>query len=387
MKYQYFFRIFRFFIFVIICINISLTFFSERSQYLSKTYWDRYPGLQKAYYDSIYANKKGTWLNDKILYSFAGGAFMKGVNPVLINPEVSPLGRYIIGLSTVLFNNENVLNGFFVIMTLFLTYIISRQVVKSKTVALLPIFFLSFEPIFKNQIINTPLLDIMHAVFLLLFFYLFNKSLKSPQRSLLSIFLANCALGCFIATKFYILGLPIVIASIIVLINNKLKKHFLQFILTLPIAIGILLSTYIQAIITGYPVSDFLGIQKWIFIYNSGHMQYPFSVWPLLMFNYWYVWWGNIPVLSDPQWFISWPILVIFTFLTLFLYLKKLIRTNKAVEILLVWVFAYLLMLSTSDASTRYFVILIPVLYIITIFCIEEIVNKLLVSKKFFTNI
>lgn len=383
MKYQHFLPIlFRLFLIVIICINLLTTFFSVRMLYIRQDYWLRYPKLRSAYYDSIYANKKGSWINDEILYSFAGGAFMQGVSPILINPEVSPLGRYIIGISAILFNNENILNGFFAVLTLLLTYVVTCQVVKSKSAAVLPVFFLSFEPIFKNQIINTPLLDIMHAVFLLSYFCLFNKSLKSSPRSFIFIFLANIILGCFISTKFYILGLPVILASLIVLIHLDLRKHILYYIATLPLSIGILLLTYIQVIFTGYPLSDFFGIQKWIFLYNSGHLHYPFSVWPLLLFNRWHAWWGEKPIISDPQWFISWPILVLLTALTVFLYLKNKIRKNKAVEILIIWAVSYLLLLSVSDASTRYFVILIPVLYIIASYGIEEIITMSLKKVK-----
>lgn len=385
MKFQHLFiTIFRILLVIIICLNLSKTFFSVRNLYLRTDYRERYPILKKAYYDSIYANKKGKWINDEILYAFAGGAFMQGVSPVLINPEVPPLGRYIIGVSTVLFYNENTLNGLFAILTLLFTYLVAKQVTNSSNLALLPVFFLSFESIFKNQIINTPLLDIMQAVFLLACFYSFNKSLKSSRR-LLFIFLANICLGCFISTKFYILGLPIVLASLAVFTIHNLKTHLRYYLITLPFAVGILLLSYAQAIITGYPLSDFLGIQKWILLYNSGHLHFPFSVWQLLLFNRWHVWWGNVPVISDSQWFISWPILTISTLLAAISYFKGKFRENRNSEILFIWAFAYLLLLSISDASTRYFVILIPVLYILTTYFLKELysvyINKYQVTK------
>src|SRR5581483_11711693 len=72
----------------LIIFNLASVIFLQRDKYLSSNYWQRFPSLKKAYYDSIYANKKGGFIPDEVLYSFNGGALIQGVSPILINPEI-----------------------------------------------------------------------------------------------------------------------------------------------------------------------------------------------------------------------------------------------------------------------------------------------------------
>lgn len=74
-------------------------------------------------------------ISDSELYSYVGYRYMQGENPSLLNPEHPPLGKYLIGISILLFNNENVILliiGFLCLILVFLiTYLISHSLFSS----------------------------------------------------------------------------------------------------------------------------------------------------------------------------------------------------------------------------------------------------------------
>lgn len=374
-------KIFQAILLLIIVYNFSSVIWQNKDKYLSNTYWQEYSNLKQVYYGSIYKNKYGTWLPDETLYSYIGGALIKGANPILLNPEVPPLGTYLIGISILVFSNQSIIIAIFGVFTLLLMYLIGRQIYSSNLIALLPPLFLSFEPIFKNQLVYTPLLDIIQLTFLLAIFYFFNKSIIKDNYKRYYL-LVVVFLGFFISTKFFGTGVAVAGALIATLLLNFNKKRFMFFVAMLPLSIIILYSTYFRVLIDGYPIHRFLGIQKWIYLYNTGHLTQPFTLWPLLFFNQWHVWFGNKPVISDPQWMITWPVFVALSLLTIFLYFFIFKTKKKEVEILFLWIVMYLLLMSFVQISARYFVILIPVLYLVGIYGIKQYFNISHIIKK-----
>lgn len=353
----------------IIFLNIASVVLQNKTKYFTFDYWQRYENLKYTYENSQYVQKnpKLGWIPDEFVNAYAGGSYLKGISPILIAPDTPPLGRYLIGLSALIFNNENIIILIASLSSLFLMYFLGMQIIKNQTISLLPPLFLSFEPIFKSQLIYVPLLDILQLPFLLSSFIIFNKAVnENNKKQVINFLLANISLGCFISIKFFITGF-IVIASwgIIILLR---RKHLLKFILTLPIAPVVLLLTYIKVLFTGYSFMHFLGVQKWVFLYHKSQLILPFSIWPLILFNKWYVWYGNKPIISDPQWRITWPIILILSLLTIVFYLFKKIKHNPNIEVLMLWLVFYLLFFSIGQITARYLVIFLPILYIVSIF-------------------
>jgi hypothetical protein len=366
----------------VIFFNVVNTVYGLRDKYFSSDYWQRFPSLEKTYLDSQYINKNPPgWVPDQVIQSYAGGALIKGMNPIYVIPDTPPLGKYLIGLSALIFNNENTVILIFLLLSLVLMYKLSYQIFESKIMAIIPSFLLSFEPIFKNQLIYAPLLDIIQLVFLLFAFIFFNKALSS-KKSLLFFLLANVFVGFFISTKFFITGIIIEAAFYFVIFIRKDKKRFFELTLTVPVAVIILLLSYIRVLILGYPIHKFLGIQKWIFLYHKSQLILPFSIWPLMLLNKWYVWYGSKPVISDPQWLITWPIMTLLTIVTTIFGIIRTIKINENVLVLISWAILYFGFFSFGQISSRYFVILIPILYIISVYGVLEFVKKAVFNKK-----
>jgi hypothetical protein len=127
-------------------------------------------------------------------------------------------------------------------------------------------------------------------------------------------------------------------------------------------------------------LNRFFGIQKWIFLYNKGHLTKPFSIWPLLLLNRWYLSYGKQAISSDPQWLVSWPAVTIISVITTVAYFLKRM-SKREIEPIFFWTASYLLLMSFVDSSARYFVILIPILYIIAVYGIAEVYKVFKVSK------
>lgn len=356
-----------------IVYNLFSPVFLTKSKYFLFEYWQNFDSLKKVYLNSQYVNKNPQgWIPDETVNSYAGGEYIKGENPVLIAADTPPLGRYIIGLSVIIFNNENILTLVFASISLLMMFAIGKQIFSSNALAIIPPALFSFEPIFKNQIIYSPLLDIFQLFFLLASFFYFNKGLLS-KKSTLMFATSNIFLGLFISTKFFITGITIVAAWFIVLLIRRQKEKIKTLIFTLPISIIILLFSYIRLFAFDYSIRSFLGVQKYVFLYHKSQLILPLTIWPLLLFNKWFVWFGDKPIISDPQWLFTWPILTIISIITLILYATKKITISPSLEVLLAWVVFYIGFFSFGQISSRYFVILIPILYIISLYGIVSL--------------
>lgn len=358
----------------IVIFNIGSVVLSQQSKYTSQDYWERFSGLKQTYLDSQYANKnpKG-WIPDEYVNAYAGGAYIKGVSPILIGADTPPIGRYLIGISILLFKNEHIIILFAACMSLIFLFLLGRQIFSYSLTAFLSIALLSFEPIFKNQLIFTPLLDIIQLMFLTMSFYFFNRALSSKKYFWLFT-VSSILWGLFIGTKFFATGITVIAAYYAVLLFHKDKKRIIGFTLSIPFGIVTYLLSYVQVFFgLGYNFKQFLGIQKWIFLYHKSQLILPFTIWPLILFNKWYVWYGNKPVISDSQWFFTWPIVLITSLVTSVLYLFKKIKKRREVEVIIIWVILYILFFSIGQITTRYLIIYIPILYLVTFYLFENI--------------
>src|SRR5258708_4606344 len=262
-----------------IVLNILSAVFFLPQKYFTFNFWNRYPALKQTYLDSQYVNKhpKG-WIPDEVVNAYAGGAYVTGTSPILIAPDTPPLGRYIIGLSELIFNNENILPFFLTIGSLVMLYLVGMQVFSKPILALLAPLFFSFEPLFTNQLIYSPLLDIMQLFFLLSSFYFFNKGILKEKYKNIFLCTASIFLGFFIATKFYITGLTVIGAWLLTLLFLRRFKDTFFLILISSLAIIVLLLSYVRVLFDHYTILKFLGIQKYVFLYHKSQLIYPFSV-------------------------------------------------------------------------------------------------------------
>lgn len=364
-------------LFFIVCILIiSFNVYSALAQNVSAytvfDYSKRFPGLEKLYNSSQYIKKNpSAIITDNVVYSYNAGRFIGGINPILLNPEVPPLGKYIIGLSIILFNNENIFNLVAGIICFPLLFYLSYMVLKNYMLAIIPPLLFSFEKMYLGQLITTPALDIFQLDFLLLSFIFFLFTVSRKKNVWFFIF-SVLSLGCFVSTKFFASG-AVVIGTYFITTILIAKENMVKLLLSLLLVPLVLIVSYSKLFILGHSLREVLGIQKWIFMYNTGHLGLPpFAVWDLILFNRWHTWWGERTITTDSQWSIIWPIILVISLLTIIILAKKSIFKKFPITLIMVWVVLYLTSLNVGQITSRYFFIFLPFLYLLTVYGLSK---------------
>lgn len=355
---------------------------NEYRDLFGRGYEASYTSLKRLYYNSQYVKKHNpSIIPDEILESFAAGAFLKGLNPILIIHDQPPLGRYIIALSIALFDNPNIATILSLSFSLLGIYLIGKSLLRSSILGLIPVFIFSNEPLFFNKLVYTPLLETIQLPFIVFTLYFFLKA-NEHKNHFFWYALTSVFFGFVISTRFFVLGAMLCMGLLFYFVWDKKISRIVSFVLTMPISIVILLLSYTKTVLEGSPVLHVFGIQKYMFIYHQEQLSSPFSYWDLLFFNRWHTWWGSRAIIHDSQWVFFWPVATSVIVIYFVLYLMKKVPYNPLEKVLLSWVLFYSLLLSLGDTSTRYFLPLTPFLYILAVSNIKTLYDKVYKSNE-----
>lgn len=313
-------------------------------------------------------------ISDEELLSYAGYRYATGTNPILINSDHPPLGKYIIGWFTLLTGNNRSVSTFFAFGNLILIFSIIYLLTKSTLLSSFGVLLVSFDSMFVDQIIHSPILDIIQVFFLILYFLFLILWLKKEQ--LWKVIGMGLALGAMSSTKLYFPVFVVLTTTFItlVLLKKSLKKIII-LISSLAFITGLIYTlSYLSFFMHGNSLRSFLGTQKWIFLFwkNNSVQSSKFigDALTLILFNQWKVWWGTKTYIQFELWNILWPIFFI-TGITSSVYV--LINTFKikhnflfqSTILIAVWIFLSTAYLSMLPISPRYLMILYLPIYII----------------------
>ena len=109
-------------------------------------------------------------IQDHDLYAYAGWTYLATGNLETVNIEHPPLGKYLVGLSILLFGNQNIGQLFWGFLFLLLFYQLTLKITKNVFLSLLIVFLFSLEKIFQDQLTHS-LLNLPLAVFLIILFW------------------------------------------------------------------------------------------------------------------------------------------------------------------------------------------------------------------------
>lgn len=369
-------------LFSVAAVNFIWPVFQNRSIFLEKFNVAVY---EKKYNHSQYVIPQSkTPISDEELLSYAGYRYATGLNPILINSDHPPLGKYIIGWFTLLTGNNRVVSLFFALGSILVLVSIVCQLTRSSLLSTLAFFFASLDSVFLDQIIYSPVLDIIQLFFFLLYAFIFIAWIKTKKRLL--ILPLGLSLGALSATKLYFPAFIVAAVTFLFILIVE-KKLFTSLILS---SIIVLLSfitytaSYAQYFILGNSFRQFLGVQKWIFLFwknNSIQVaKYYGSVIPLLLFNQWKVWWGNKQYIHFAHWTIFWPVFFILGLACIVYFLSKGIssRNNLGLSALFlsVWSIVFAIYLCFIPISPRYLMLLYFPLYILICLFIKSKYKK-----------
>lgn len=332
---------------VLIIAHLGWRLFQYRENYLEKfdpKYWqERY--LNSQWVKAV--NPKP--LGDDGVYTWAGWRYLHGENPILINPEMPPLGKYLLGLTIKLTGNRNVFAIWTGVLSLVALFLVAKRVLQNWVLSLTVILLFSLEPLFYTQL-KAPFLDTLYlALFSLFLFFAHNNWW-------LSFLFLGAAASAKATLATFSLGLAAVFITLILL---KEKENAKRAFFSLPFSFLVLLLSYFRYFLLGHTLLDFLKLQKWIFLfYKRGATAQRGMVFPLLFLNRWQRWWNK--AVSIGEWRVTWPLATLGILLFWFKFLKRKGKVGPHEVLLGVYSLVYLLFLSFIPVWPRYLLLFLP---------------------------
>ena len=336
---------------MLLAAHIFFILYTDRALFFSKfdgVYWkDKYEQSQW----KLPLSQRT--LGDDGLYLYEGYRLFRGADPSLLNAEVPPLGKYLIGAAVTILGN-GVVYGFLVYLAVIIAfYLLARELLASFALPVTVIFAL--DPLLTAQATIT-MLDSIQLFFLLVFLLLIVKR-ASP-------IVMGLALGLFAETKFGILAPLLASVAIFSILKNKGKvKEIFSFVLA---ASAAYLIPYLQYFSLGHSMVDWLRLQKWIvnFYLNSNLMPNFASEITTLLFNRYQNIFSRLPQ-PVAEWSLAWPVVTIAGFVSAvqIVRLKKQIPQWLPVLFFVVPTFLFFLII---PFWTRYLLVILPFLYLLT---------------------
>lgn len=293
------------FLIILCCVQLFLILFSKRWIFLNpydKEYWkDRYEHSQ---YQLPLSQRI---IGDDGLYAYSGYRLINGDDPFSINVDKPPAGKYLIGLSILIFNNPAFSGLIFGIGVVILAFFIAKRLLKDTAAALFVSLLLLQDPMIVSQF-WTSLYDIIQLFFLLLnIFLLIQLKEEFKSKNLLMVLVAGISLGIFTEVKPPLI-LPFLFAlEVIFLIRRHNLLLAIVFIAGLVLGVFMPYLRYVQL----HSLFDFLRIHKYMasfYLHSNLKVHYQ-AIWQVIFL-------GKFPQIVSGQptvvseWWLMWPIAI-----------------------------------------------------------------------------
>lgn len=293
------------------------------------------------------------YLSDSDIYIGSGYLYATGSDPSSLNLH-PPLIKYLFGFSTFLTGNPFLVQILFGLGLLMLTYFLGTKLFRSPLAALGAVFFMMLDPVFAGMM-DWALLDLGQAFFALgylvsLFFF--------PGSWVLS----GVALGLFASSKFWTTA---VIFTVLVyaykFIIRKEKPNFRGIGLSFLMGLTVFSLTYIVSFVNAGGMFNILEYQGRVLRFMLTHNSAASIGGPIILFltGNFIPWWGTGGILRAPDWSLLWPMGLVSGII---LSVRTKLGDLKAFFYLVPC--AYLLLSITQVPFTRYFIIILPFIYL-----------------------
>ncbi len=319
----------------------------------------------------------GSGIGDDGLYAFAGDYYFNVGDPSQVNFENPPLGKYLIGLSIFIFQNENTIYILYALIIAIATYLLALFIYRNKFMASFSVFILLNSQMFKIQYIPTSsdqlsvtLLDLPLTMFLLLSQLFFLKSKNSFQDYVIS----SVFLGCACATKFFP-AVVIVLFVQLVYVYKQFRANLKLWIVSLATIPLVYLFSYISFFIYHPSLINFLKYQKYLIAWRLGNPIVAGNIFRTILMGKYINWWDQKQVI-DTQWTVAIPALVILALLGGLFAIKHKLNCLLYLGSLCI-VFLVYLGIGTVGVA-RYLLPVYPFLVIISVNCVNIIKSVIL---------
>lgn len=358
----------------------------HREIFLSKYNPDK---TEKEYYSSQWAVKNSKHsISDTTLYSYAGYKYIKGGNPILVNPEHPPLGKYLIGVSILLLGNERIFSLIAGFISLLLIYYIIQFTTNSKTAASIGVFLTATHDLFLNQLFESPQLDIFQILFFLLLFVFLLLYFSKPRSKYLV--LAGLSFGTLISIKTFPIYFVLFNSWLVLFLLFKFGRQFRPSIkiLTSINLIGLFVYTlsYASYFIYAGTFRGFLGVQKYVAqFYRTSAIDGSKILGDylgLVFFNEWRFWTEGYPLIHYSGWSITWPLLILLGIYSIVVLGKRIkdVKIKTSYLALVSFILIYNIFLFVTPIYPRYLLFL----FITLIILISMTFHKIITNKNEF---
>ncbi len=247
---------------------IGLVLYANRALYVTpfdQSYWkDKYEHSQWK------LPLSPRTIGDDGLYLYEGYRLITGGDPTLLNAEVPPLGKYLIGMTIRLTNNAYVYGLWVNIALITLTFFLAKTLLKRTEYALIAALLTATDPLITNQYALT-MMDGIQTATLTLFVYLLLSVTPKSGRIPLRVVAAGIALGLFSETKAPLLS-PILATVGFWYLWVTTRRISAIALFSVSAAAGYLIP-YTPYFLQGHSFIEWLKVQKWIIaFYRSGNL-------------------------------------------------------------------------------------------------------------------
>jgi hypothetical protein len=293
------------------------------------------------------------FISDSDIYTATGYLYVKGEDPTKYNFQHPPAVKYLFGFSTLLTGNPYWVQIIFGLVLLSLTYFLGTKLFKNKWVGYLGVLGLLIDPVFGGMM-NEALLDLGQAVFALGYITLI---LFYPE----SYILQGVILGLFAASKFWSTAILLVVLVLgYKLLIRKEKLNYKKILLSFLIAFVVFSLTYIKSFIGAGGAFNLFAFEAKVLRFMFTHNSASFIGGPILLFisGFFAPWW-QAGVARAADWTILWPVgLIVSVWIAVRTKFKDLRFFYFLIPIF------YLLLSSTQVPFTRYFIVILPFVYL-----------------------
>ena len=298
-------------------------------------------------------------VSDSFLYSYVGYKYAHGANPSLLNPEHPPLAKYLIGYSIRFFGNEHMMGIGVAFLSLLLIGIISYQLSRSIMTASISLFAASLFPLFTDQIIHGPQLELYQLFFFLLVLHFLLMWIK--KKKMIFCTCAGVFFGMLLSTK--------TVVPFFLLFGAWLTFSFWKQWKTLIIIIGIgtliFIATYYQFFLLGGALRSFLGLQKYIVTYyGNAHiplLEFAGNYLRLIYTGSWKFWDSSRTISHYSEWNLLWPLIFSWGMWQL----RSRWNKNNGYRMLIIFIILYNLFVFITPIFPRYLLLLFVPLVIL----------------------
>lgn len=299
-------------------------------------------------------------VSDSFLYSYVGYKYVNGANPSLLNPEHPPLAKYLIGYSIQIFGNEHMVGIGVAFLSLLLIGAISYQLSGSIVTAGISLFVTSLFPLFTDQIVHGPQLEVYQLFLFLLVFHFLLMWIK--KKKMIFCICAGVFFGMLLSTK--------TVAPFFLLFGAWLTLSFWEQWKVLVVVIGmgifIFIATYYQFFVLGGTLRTFLGLQKYIVTYyGNAHiplLEFAGNYLRLIYTGSWKFWDSSRTVSHYAEWNLLWPLIFSWGMWKL----KSRWNKSNGYKMLIIFIILYNLFVFITPIFPRYLLLLfVPLIILI----------------------